>query len=206
MDLFPDETATFRQVPSLCNLGNLGSVRLTGRMGLQRRQQTSSLPMLTVEKCLPMSQALPATQPNRSRGVPAARVYRIVAKSGVVFFRPKGPAIQIAWPSGPGKLHQNAPSGPTGNAVKGFLEQNRAIQPGTGFTTKPGVAALRRTPGTEIQIAPNPNGVPQRFMPGRMNRICDVEPRRGSKVFVPFFLGCAVVTATPGFVVKPRWG
>ena len=33
------------------------------------------------------------------------------------------------------------------------------IQPGTGFTTKPGVAALRRTPGKEIGIAANPNGV-----------------------------------------------
>ena len=129
-----------------------------------------------------------------------------MVKSEVVVFRPKGPAVHIAWPSGPGKASQNPLSGPTGNAVKDFLEQNRAIQPGTGFTTKPGVAALRRTPGTEIQIAPNPNGVPQRFMHGRMNHICYVEPRRGSNVFVPFFLGCAVVTATPGFVVKPRWG
>ena len=33
-----------------------------------------------------------------------------------------------------------------------------------------------------------------------------VEPRWGSEDFVRFFLGCAVVTATPGFVVKPRWG
>ena len=33
-----------------------------------------------------------------------------------------------------------------------------------------------------------------------------VEPRWGSLDFVRFFLGCAVVTATPGFVVKPRWG
>jgi|GEM_PF-4674577 len=36
--------------------------------------------------------------------------------------------------------------------------------------------------------------------------IGSVEPRWGSNGFVPFFLGCAVVTATPGFVVKPRWG
>ena len=33
-----------------------------------------------------------------------------------------------------------------------------------------------------------------------------MEPRWGSLGFVPIFLGCAVVTATPGFVVKPRWG
>ena len=93
-----------------------------------------------------------------------------------------------------------------GNAVKDLLEENRVIQPGTGFTTEPGVAALRRTPGQEIRVAPNPNGVPQRLMPEHNNRICDVEPRWGSKGFVPFFLGCAVGTATPGFVVKPRWG
>ena len=37
----------------------------------------------------------------------------------------------------------------------------RVLQPGTGFTTKPGVAAVRRTPGQEMGIAPNPNGVPQ---------------------------------------------
>ena len=36
--------------------------------------------------------------------------------------------------------------------------------------------------------------------------IGNVEPRWGTKDFIPFFLGCAVVTATPGFVVKPRWG
>ena len=90
--------------------------------------------------------------------------------------------------------------------MKDILARHRVIQPGTGFTTKPGVAALRRTPGKEVESVPNPNGVPQRVMPGRKNRICVVEPRRDSKVFVPFFLGCAVVTAAPGFVVKPRWG
>ena len=92
-----------------------------------------------------------------------------------------------------------------GNAVKDFLEGNRVIKPGTGFTTKPGVAALRRTPSKEIEITPNPNGVPQRLMPAPRNRICDVEPRWGSIGFVPRFLGCAGVTATRGFVVKPRW-
>ena len=47
-----------------------------------------------------------------------------------------------------------------GNAVKDYLSRNRVIEPGTGFTTKPGVAALRRTPGKGIGIDPNPNGVP----------------------------------------------
>ena len=87
-----------------------------------------------------------------------------------------------------------------------ICREYRVIQPGTGFTTEPGVAAVRRTPGQEIRVAPNPNGVLQRLMAEHNNRICDVEPRWGSKGFVPFFLGCAVGTATPGFVVKPRWG
>ena len=90
--------------------------------------------------------------------------------------------------------------------MKDFSGENCAIEPGTGFITKPGVAALRRTPGKEIEMAPNPNGVPQRLMPEPKNRICDVEPRWGSMALVPLCLGCAVVTATPGFVVKPRWG
>jgi hypothetical protein len=34
--------------------------------------------------------------------------------------------------------------------------RNAAIQPGTGSTTKPGVAALRRTPGKKMEISPNP--------------------------------------------------
>ena len=77
------------------------------------------------------------------------------------------------------------------------------IQPGTGFTTKPGVDALRRTPGNKMEISPNPNGVPQRPMLARKTRIRDVEPRWGSWGSVVVFLGCAVVTATPGFAVKP---
>ena len=48
---------------------------------------------------------------------PAAKVYRIVAKSEVVVFRPKGPAVHIAWPSGPGKAYQNALTGPTGRQI-----------------------------------------------------------------------------------------
>ncbi len=42
---------------------------------------------------------------------------------------------------------------------------NPVLQPGTGFTTKPGVAALRRTPGCEIGTVLYPNGVPQSAMP-----------------------------------------
>jgi len=34
----------------------------------------------------------------------------------------------------------------------------------------------------------------------------DVEPRWGSNRAVRSYLGCAVVTGTPGCVVKPRWG
>jgi len=52
----------------------------------------------------------------------------------------------------------------SGNAVKHFLWKNRVILPGTGFTTKPGVAALRRTPGKKMEISRNLNGVPQRPM------------------------------------------
>ena len=47
---------------------------------------------------------------------PAAKVYRIVAKSGVVVFRPKGPAVQIAWPSGPGKAVRGP--APPGQAIR----------------------------------------------------------------------------------------
>jgi hypothetical protein len=45
-----------------------------------------------------------------------------------------------------------------GNAVRDCLQENPVIQPGTGFTTQPGVAALRRTPGKGIRIVLNPNG------------------------------------------------
>jgi hypothetical protein len=38
---------------------------------------------------------------------------------------------------------------------------NPVIEPGTGFTTKPGVAALRRTAGSEIGSVLYPNGVLQ---------------------------------------------
>ena len=57
-------------------------------------------------------------------------------------------------------------------------------------------------------MTPNPNGVPQPPMLKLKRKNCpgNVEPRWGSEDFVRFFLGCAVVTATPGFVVKPRWG
>ena len=35
-------------------------------------------------------------------------------RTGVVVFRPKGPAVQIAWPSGPGKSPPNHRPGPKG--------------------------------------------------------------------------------------------
>ena len=56
-------------------------------------------------------------------------------------------------------------------------------------------------------MTPNPNGVsqPPMLKLKRKNGPGNVEPRWGSEDFVRFFLGCAVVTATPGFVVKPRW-
>ena len=78
-----------------------------------------------------------------------------------------------------------------------------AIQPQRGFTTKPGVAAVRRTPGLAIGKAMNPEGVPQRS--NAVNRRI-VEPRWGSAHSGRLFLGCAVFTATPGFVVEPLSG
>ena len=93
---------------------------------------------------------------------------------------------------------------------RGDLEEstarNPAIQPGTGSTTKPGVAAFRRTPGKKMVISPNPK---------RGSTTCDARTKNshlgcgtplGFMGFVGVLLGCAVVTATPGFVVKPRWG
>ena len=40
----------------------------------------------------------------------------VVAKSGVVVFRPKGPAVHIAWPSGPGKAVRGP--APPGQAIR----------------------------------------------------------------------------------------
>ena len=90
--------------------------------------------------------------------------------------------------------------------MRHLFGDSHVILPGTGFTTKPGVAALRRTPGKTIEISSNPNGVPQRPMLAHKICIREVEPRWGSWGSVGVFLGCAVVTATPGFAVKPRWG
>ena len=50
---------------------------------------------------------------NDSRGV-LWRRFSEVGPNGVVVFRPKGPAVHIAWPSGPGKSPPNHRSGPTG--------------------------------------------------------------------------------------------
>ena len=44
------------------------------------------------------------------------------------------------------------------SAVNDFDAGNPAIEPGTGFTTQPGVAALRRTPGQEIRSVRTPTG------------------------------------------------
>ncbi len=89
-----------------------------------------------------------------------------------------------------------------GNDVEHFLRENSAIQPGTGFTTQPGVDAQQRTPGSSCSLAPNPNGVPQ----ANDRSLIIVEPRWGSWDSIWFYLGCAVFTATPGFVVKPLSG
>ncbi len=89
------------------------------------------------------------------------------------------------------------------SGVRAFLRSEHAIQPQRGFTTKPGVAAVRRTPGMAIGKSVNPEGVPQSSNPD-LGRI--VEPRWGSARFGRLFLGCAVFTATPGFVVEPLSG
>jgi len=72
--------------------------------------------------------------------------------------------------------------------VKDFLQgkygtsavawKQNAIEPGTGFTTKPGVAATRRTPGCDDSDISNPNGVShgRLRMPGTI-----VEPHSGFK-------------------------
>ena len=78
-----------------------------------------------------------------------------------------------------------------------------AIQPQRGFTTQPGVAAVRRPPGIGVWKPVNPEGVPQSANPDR-RRI--VKPRWGLARFGRLYLGCAVFTATPGFVVEPLSG
>ena len=60
-----------------------------------------------------VARALPATQSNHSLGVLWRKCCE-VGPNGVVVFRPKGPAVHIAWPSGPGKSPPNHRSGPTG--------------------------------------------------------------------------------------------
>ena len=75
-----------------------------------------------------------------------------------------------------------------GNAVKDFLQgkhgtsavawKQDAIEPVTGFTTKPGVAATRRTPGFDDSDISNPNGVSHGRL--RMPRTI-VEPHSGFK-------------------------
>jgi len=90
--------------------------------------------------------------------------------------------------------------------VKDYLQGKSVIQPGTGFTTQPGVAALRRTPGIGIGIDPNPNGVPHPPIPEPQSAFAMWNPVGVRRVLLVFFLGCAVVTATPGCVVKPHWG
>ena len=87
--------------------------------------------------------------------------------------------------------------------MSGISRLEHAIQPQRGFTTKPGVAAVRRTPGMSVFHAVNPERVPQRS--NAVNRRI-VEPRWGSARSGRLFLGCAVFTATPGFVVEPLSG
>ena len=62
-------------------------------------------------------------------------------------------------------------------------------QPGTGFTTEPGVAVLRRTPGTGIGIDPNPNGVPHPPIPEPKQAFAMWNPvaRWGLEAFVSHF-------------------
>ena len=81
------------------------------------------------------------------------------------------------------------------------------IQPGTGFTTQPGVVALRRTPGTGIGNVQNPGGVPQsaaailQYL--NQNEIGAVEPRLGFGAISISLPGVRRIAATPGFDVKP---
>jgi len=88
------------------------------------------------------------------------------------------------------------------------IAKNPAIQPGTGFTTKPGVAGLRRTPGTGPRNVQNPDGVPQHGHHSLIKYCSSSELWNpvGVRIARQIFLGCAVVMATPGFVVKSRWG
>ena len=77
----------------------------------------------------------------------------------------------------------------------------------TGFHNKAWGRRIAAHPRWLAGVVPNPNGVPH----GRVRTTCmhnahGVEPRWGSCHFRSPDLGCAVATATPGFIMRPRWG
>ncbi len=145
------------------------------------------------------------------------------------FVLPQGePSVQKASTSRPGTLvymhtSRGQPRSPARQAhlYPHFLSRNRPIavvtltNPARGIPRFNPVRVLQQSLGSPPYGAPQerkwrshrtPNGVPQHAMLARKTRICDVEPRWGSWGFAGVLLGCAVVTATPGFGVRPRWG
>ena len=84
--------------------------------------------------------------------------------------------------------------------------RNPAIQPGTGYTTKPGVAVTTAHP----RKAPTKTHEPQRGSTSQMQVLRASIGRCGTplgfgdiSVSLP---GVRRNAATPGFAVKPRWG
>lgn len=83
-------------------------------------------------------------------------------------------------------------------ASQGITRNCRCRKPQRGFTSQPGVAAQRRTPGSAYQIARTLKGF--QILPWGLSNLFRVP------VSSPFTRGGAAAPLTPAYVVCPRWG